>query len=220
MEQYKRDFIDFMVRSCALQFGEFTLKSGRHSPFFFNAGSFVSGAQIERVGEFYAKAIREHFGEGFDVLFGPAYKGIPLAVATAIAYSKLFGRDVCYSSNRKEIKDHGDAGILLGHQIKSGERIVIVEDVATSGKSIEETYPILKAQGDVEIIGEIVSLDRQEKASADSGKSALQAISSRFGFPTCAIVSMSEVVEALDGTLIDSATKKRIDTYYETWGAR
>ena len=219
MEQYKRDFIDFMVSSSALKFGEFTLKSGRHSPFFFNAGSFVSGDQIERVGEFYAKAIREHFGD-CDVLFGPAYKGIPLAVAGAIAYSKLFGHDVRYSSNRKEIKDHGDKGILLGHQIKSGERIVIVEDVATSGKSIEETYPILKAQGDVEIIGEIVSLDRQEKASADSGKSALQAISSRFGFPTCAIVSMSDVVEALDGTLIDPVTKKRIEDYYETWGAR
>ena len=167
MEQYKKDFIDFIVECGALKFGEFTLKSGRHSPFFFNAGSFVSGSHLERLGGFYAQSIHENFGDGFDVLFGPAYKGIPLAVATSIAYSKLFGKDVYYCSNRKEIKDHGDAGVLLGHTIHDGDRIVIVEDVATSGKSIEETYPILKAQGDVEIVGEIVSLDRQERAQTD-----------------------------------------------------
>ena len=220
MEQYKRDFIDFAISCGALKFGDFTLKSGRRSPFFFNAGSFVSGKHIERLGEFYAQAIHENFTEDFDVLFGPAYKGIPLAVATSIAYNRLFGKDVCYCSNRKEIKDHGDSGILLGHQIKSGERIVIVEDVATSGKSIEETYPILKAQGDIEIVGEIVSLDRQEKTSADSDKSALATITLRFGFPTCAIVSMSEVIKALDETLIPPDLKRRIDDYYEQWGAQ
>lgn len=219
MEHYKRDFIDFMVASGALKFGEFTLKSGRSSPFFFNAGSFVSGTHLERLGGFYAQAIHDNFGNDFDVLFGPAYKGIPLAVATSIAYSKLFGKDVCYSSNRKEIKDHGDKGILLGHTIQDGDRIVIVEDVATSGKSIEETYPILKAQGDVEIVGEIVSLDRQERAALDSGKSALDAISERFGFAARAIVSMSEVIEALDGKLISADTKRRIEDYYKQWGA-
>ena len=162
MEQYKQEFIEFMVESNVLKFGDFTLKSGRKSPFFMNAGAYVTGSQLRRLGEYYAKAIHDNYGLDFDILFGPAYKGIPLSVATAMAISKLYGKDVKYCSNRKEAKDHGDAGILLGSPIKDGDRVMIIEDVATSGKSIEETFPILKAQGNVEIKGLIVSLNRME----------------------------------------------------------
>ena len=163
MESYKKEFIEFMVESDVLKFGEFTLKSGRKSPFFMNAGAYVTGSQLKRLGEYYANAIHEHYGDDFDVLFGPAYKGIPLSVTTAIAYSELYGKEVRYCSNRKEVKDHGDTGILLGSKIKDGDKVVIIEDVTTSGKSIEETFPIIKAQGDVEIKGLIVSLNRMER---------------------------------------------------------
>ena len=152
MEAYKQEFIEFMVESNVLKFGEFTLKSGRKSPFFMNAGAYVTGTQLKKLGEYYAKAIAEHYGTDFDVLFGPAYKGIPLGVATCIAFSDLYGKDIKYCSNRKEAKDHGgDVGILLGSDIKDGDKVVIIEDVTTSGKSIEETFPIIKAQGDVEM---------------------------------------------------------------------
>ena len=157
MEAYKQEFIEFMVESQVLKFGDFTLKSGRKSPFFMNAGAYVTGTQLRKLGEYYAKAIYDNFGLEFDVLFGPAYKGIPLAVAVSMAISELYGKDVRYCSNRKEEKDHGDAGILLGSKLKDGDRVVIIEDVTTSGKSIEETFPILKAQGNVEIKGLIVS---------------------------------------------------------------
>ena len=153
METYKQEFIDFMVESDVLKFGDFTLKSGRKSPFFMNAGAYVTGSQLKRLGEYYAKAIHDNYGDDFDVLFGPAYKGIPLAVVTAIAYSELYGKDIRYCSNRKEVKDHGDTGILLGSKIQDGDKVVIIEDVTTSGKSIEETFPIIRAQGKVEIVG-------------------------------------------------------------------
>ena len=162
MENYKQEFIDFMVESSVLKFGDFTLKSGRKSPFFMNAGSYVTGTQLRKLGEYYAKAIHDNFGLDFDVLFGPAYKGIPLSVATTMAISELYGKDIRYCSNRKEVKDHGDTGILLGSPIKDGDKVVIIEDVTTSGKSIEETFPIIKAQGDVEIKGLMVSLNRME----------------------------------------------------------
>ena len=142
MEQYKQEFIEFMVDSNVLKFGDFTLKSGRKSPFFMNAGAYVTGTQLRKLGEYYAKAIHDNYGLDFDVLFGPAYKGIPLSVATAMAISELYGKDVKYCSNRKEVKDHGDTGILLGSPIKDGDRVVVIEDVTTSGKSIEETCPI------------------------------------------------------------------------------
>lgn len=223
MEQYKKDFIDFMVECRVLKFGSFTLKSGRHSPFFMNAGAYVTGSQLMRLGEFYAQAIHENFGDDFDVLFGPAYKGIPLSVATAIAYSRLYKKEIRYCSNRKEAKDHGaDTGILLGSDLNDGDRVVIIEDVTTSGKSIEETYPIVTGCADVKIIGEIVSLNREER-SAESTASALDAITAKYGFPAKAIVSMSEVVEALykpgaDGPITDSI-KAAIDEYYKEWGA-
>ena len=223
MEQYKEEFIRFMVQSDVLKFGDFTLKSGRKSPFFMNAGAYVEGGQLCKLGEFYAKAIVERYGLDFDVLFGPAYKGIPLAVATAMALSKLYDKEVRYSSNRKEMKDHGDAGILLGSKIQDGDRIVIIEDVTTSGKSIEETYPILKAQGDVKIVGMIVSLDRNEKGKLGN-QTALMEIQALYGFKTGAIVTMPEVVEALynqevEGRIvIDDKLKERIDAYYQEYG--
>ena len=224
MEQYKEQFIDFMVESDVLKFGDFTLKSGRKSPFFMNAGAYVTGTQLGRLGEYYAKAIHDNFGDDFDVLFGPAYKGIPLGVATAIAYSKLYGIDVRYCSNRKEVKDHGDTGILLGSKLKDGDRVVMIEDVTTSGKSIEETYPIIKAQADVEIKGLIVSLNRMEKGLHSDG-SALDEIRETYGFDAAAIVTMAEVTEYLYNkevggrVLIDDEMKKSIDAYYELYGA-
>lgn len=224
MEQYKQEFIEFMVESQVLKFGEFTLKSGRKSPFFMNAGAYVTGSQLRRLGEYYAKAIHDKFGDDFDVLFGPAYKGIPLSVATTIAYSELFGKEIRYCSNRKEEKDHGDVGILLGSKLKDGDRVVIIEDVTTSGKSIEETFPILKAQGNVEIKGLMVSLNRMERGKGE--QSALEEISELYGFPTAAIVSMAEVVEQLynkpccGNVLIDDKMKSSIDTYYAQYGAK
>ena len=224
MESYKREFIEFMVDSQVLKFGEFTLKSGRKSPFFMNAGGYVTGTQLRKLGEYYAKAIHDNYGLDFDVLFGPAYKGIPLSVATAMAISELYGKDVRYCSNRKEAKDHGETGILLGSQLKDGDRVVIIEDVTTSGKSIEETYPILKAQADVKIKGLIVSLNRMEKGKGD--KSALEEVKEQYGFPTAAIVSMADVVEHLYNheykgkVIIDDELKAAIDAYYEQYGAK
>ena len=225
MEQYKKEFIEFMAESDVLKFGDFTLKSGRKSPFFMNAGNYVTGTQLMKLGEYYAKAIHDNYGDDFDVLFGPAYKGIPLSVAAAIAYAKLYGKEVRYCSNRKEAKDHGDAGILLGSRLQDGDRVVIIEDVTTSGKSIEETFPILKAQADVRVAGLMVSLDRMEKGLA-SGESALMEIQKTYGFPAGAIVTMQEVVEHLYNQpykgkiLIDDTLKAAIDAYYEQYGAK
>ena len=224
MEVYKQEFIEFMVDSQVLKFGEFTLKSGRKSPFFMNAGAYVTGAQLRKLGEYYARAIYDNYGDDFDVLFGPAYKGIPLSVAAAIAYSEIFGKEVRYCSNRKEVKDHGDVGILLGSSLKDGDRVVIIEDVTTSGKSIEETYPILKAQADVEIKGLMVSLNRMEKGLGGS-VSALEEIKQKYGFDANAIVTMGEVIEHLYNkpykgqVYIDDKLKAEIDRYYETYGA-
>ena len=225
MEQYKQEFIEFMVESEVLKFGEFTLKSGRKSPFFMNAGAYVTGTQLRRLGEYYAKAIHDNYGLDFDVLFGPAYKGIPLSVATTIAFSRLYGKEIRYCSNRKEVKDHGDTGILLGSKIKDGDRVVIIEDVTTSGKSIQETFPIIQAQGDVTILGLMVSLNRMEKG-LETDKCALDEIREKYGFPANAIVSMADVVECLynrpcQGRLIiDDKMKEAIDKYYEQYGAK
>lgn len=225
MEQYKQEFIEFMVESQVLKFGDFTLKSGRKSPFFMNAGAYVTGTQLRKLGEYYAKAIHDNFGLDFDVLFGPAYKGIPLSVATTMAISELYGKDIRYCSNRKEVKDHGDTGILLGSKLKDGDRVVMIEDVTTSGKSIEETFPIIKAQADVEIRGLMVSLNRMERGLS-SDKSALHEITEKYGIDARAIVNMDEVVEHLYNrpcqgqVVIDDEIKKAIDAYYKEYGAR
>ncbi|MBR4669133.1 MAG: orotate phosphoribosyltransferase [Butyrivibrio sp.] len=225
MERYKEEFIEFMVDSNVLKFGEFTLKSGRKSPFFMNAGAYVTGAQLKKLGNYYARAIHDTFGLEFDVLFGPAYKGIPLAVATSMAISELYGREIRYCSNRKEIKDHGDKGILLGTKLRDGDRVLIIEDVTTSGKSIEETVPIIQEQADCDIVGLMVSLNRQEKGQ-DSDMSALDEIKERYGFSAHSIVTMDDVVTYLynrpiEGEVIlNKEIKKSIDEYYAEYGAK
>ena len=224
MEAYKKEFIEFMVDSKVLKFGDFTLKSGRKSPFFMNAGAYVTGSQLRKLGEYYAKAIHDTYGDDFDVLFGPAYKGIPLAVATAMAYSELYGKDVKYCCNRKEVKDHGDVGILLGYKLQDGDRVIMIEDVTTSGKSMEETVPIVRAQAKVEIKGLIVSLNRMERGQGE--KCALDEVAELYGFPTAAIVNMAEVTEHLYNkpyngeVIIDDTLKAAIDAYYEQYGAK
>ena len=226
MEQYKQEFIEFMVESDVLKFGEFTLKSGRKSPFFMNAGAYVTGSQLMRLGEYYAKAIHEKYGDDFDVLFGPAYKGIPISVVTAVAFSKLYGKEVRYCSDRKEEKDHGaDKGSFLGSSLKDGDRVVMIEDVTTSGKSMEETVPKVRGAANVEIVGLMVSLNRMEMGLG--GKmSALDEIRETYGFPTNAIVTMEEVVEHLYNKecqgkiVINDEIKKAIDAYYEQYACK
>lgn len=228
MEQYKKEFINFMLECQVLKFGTFTLKSGRISPFFMNAGAYISGSQLSRLGKYYAQAIHDNFGDDFDVLFGPAYKGIPLAVTTAIAYYELYGKEIKYCSDRKEEKDHGaDKGGILGYKIKDGDRVVIIEDVTTSGKSIEEVYPKIKAQetteGGIKIVGEIVSLNRLEKAP-NSQKAALDVISETYGFPAKAIITMDDVIDVLytngDKSIITEEIKIQIDNYYKEYGCK
>ena len=222
MERYKEEFIEFMVESNVLKFGDFVTKSGRNTPFFINTGNYTTGEQLKKLGEFYAKAIHKHFGMDIDVLFGPAYKGIPLTVTTAISLKDLYDLNVEYCSNRKEIKDHGEGGILLGGSLKDDTKVIIVEDVMTAGTSIYETAPILKAQGNVDIKGLIISVDRMEKGKSD--KSAQVEIKEHFGITTYAIVTMAEVVEYLynrevNGKVyIDDNMKNAIKSYYEKYG--
>jgi len=223
MERYKEEFIEFMIRCEVLKFGDFVTKSGRKTPFFVNTGYYRTGEQLGKLGRYYARAIAESFGTDFEVLFGPAYKGIPLTVAATIALAEEHDAKIRYCSNRKEVKDHGDKGILLGGPINDGDRVVIIEDVTTAGTSIRETLPIIMAQGKVKITGMCVSVDRQERG--EGKKSALSEIEETFGFPTHAIVTMSEVIEYLtshevDGRIIiDSRLKAAIDAYYEQYGA-
>lgn len=225
MQDYKREFIEFMVKSDVLKFGTFTLKSGRTSPFFMNAGAYVTGDQLHRLGLYYAQAIEANFGLDFDVVFGPAYKGIPLSVVTAMAVSELYGRQVRYCSNRKEAKDHGEGGNLLGAELRDGDRVLIVEDVTTSGRSIEETFPLITAAADIEVVGLMVSLNRMEVGRGGE-LTALDEIRDTYGFPTAAIVTMEDVVERLWNSecqgrvVIDDACKARIDEYYAAYGAR
>ena len=218
MEQYKKEFIDFMVKSQVLRFGDFVTKSGRQTPFFVNTGFYRTGEQLKRLGEYYAQAIKASFGTDFDVLFGPAYKGIPLSVTASIAMSSLYGADIRYCSNRKEVKDHGDKGILLGSPLKDGDQVVIIEDVTTAGTSIRETLPILQAQANVKVLGLVVSVDRCERGTGT--KSALDEIQESFGIRTSAIVTMKEVTQYLTGTVIDEDMKAKINAYYEKYGCQ
>ena len=226
MDAYKEQFIEFMVESQVLKFGEFTLKSGRKSPFFMNAGAYVTGSQLKKLGEYYAQAIHDKYGEDFDVLFGPAYKGIPLAVVTAIAFSELYGKEIRYCCDRKEEKDHGaDKGSFLGSSLKDGDRVVMIEDVTTSGKSMEEPVPKVRGAANVTIVGLMVSLDRMEVGKGGV-KCALDEVKELYGFETNAIVTMAEVVEKLYNKecggkiLIDDTLKAAIDAYYEQYGAK
>ena len=208
MEQYKQEFIEFMIDCNVLKFGDFTTKSGRKTPFFVNTGFYRTGAQLRKLGQYYAKAIESKFGLDFDVLFGPAYKGIPLSVAATMEISEMYGKD---------------KGILLGSPIQDGDKVVIIEDVTTAGTSIKETLPIIKAQGDVNPIGLVVSVDRMERGQGT--KSALKEIEETYGLQTTAIVTMAEVVEHLYNkeykgrVVIDDKLKAAIDAYYDQYGA-
>ncbi|NMB44159.1 MAG: orotate phosphoribosyltransferase [Clostridiales bacterium] len=224
MKDYKKEFIEFMVDCGVLKFGDFVTKSGRNTPFFINTGFYRTGSQLKRLGEYYAEAIKEQFEQDFDVLFGPAYKGIPISVTTTIALSEKYGKEVRYCSNRKEVKDHGDTGILLGGPINDGDKIIIIEDVTTAGTSIKETMPILNSMGDVDVLGLVVSVDRCERGQGE--KSALAEIEETYGLKTTAIVTMDEVVEHLHNKpykgkiVIDDTIKAAIDKYYEQYGVK
>jgi orotate phosphoribosyltransferase len=223
MEPYKQRFIEFMVRSGVLTFGDFTTKSGRKTPFFINTGKYRTGSQMQQLGLFYADAIHGRWGAEFDVLFGPAYKGIPLAVAAAIGLHAQYSKDTAVCFNRKEAKDHGEGGSLIGHPLKDGDRVLIIEDVTTAGTSIRETVPLLQAAARISLAGLIVSVDRMEKGTGD--RSALQEVAADFAMPTAAIVTIDEIVTHLrttpvDGALIiDRALLMRIDAYRAHYGA-
>jgi orotate phosphoribosyltransferase len=223
MQAYKTDFIEFMVRSNVLTFGDFVAKSGRRTPYFVNTGKYRTGAQLGRLAAAYADAIERHIGDGFDVLFGPAYKGIPLVVATSMELARR-GRDVGFSFNRKEAKDHGEGGNLVGWELRAGHRILIVEDVTTAGTSIRETVPLLRAAADVTLAGLVVAVDRMERGTGD--QSALAELGETFRMKTFSIVTIEEIVEHLsshdvDGRrIITDEIRERIVQYRREYGPR
>ncbi len=222
MDDYKREFNDFMVRCDVLRFGDFVTKSGRRTPFFINTGNYRTGSQLSRLGGFYARAIRERLGERFEVLFGPAYKGIPRVVATAMRLLQDFGHDVAVAFNRKESKDHGEGGALIGHRPRDGDRFVIVEDVTTAGTSIRETLPLLRNAARVQLAGLVVSVDRMERGQG--AENALPEVGREFGMPTFAIVTIEEIVAHLaehpvDGRrVLDAPLLERVREYRATYG--
>ena len=211
MEQYQNDFVDFMLEIGALKFGEFTLKSGRVSPYFFNAGQFNQGNHLSQLGQFYAQAI-EASGIKFDVLFGPAYKGIPLAAATAIALNDSFNRSVPYSFNRKEAKDHGEGGNIVGHPLEGD--ILIIDDVITAGTAIREAKDIISANG-AKTKGVVVALDRQEKGKGEL--SAIQEVEQNFGIAVVSIINLSHIVDYLKVNN-DKNIINRIESYRSQYG--
>jgi orotate phosphoribosyltransferase len=217
MESYKREFIELMVRCDVLCFGDFTAKSGRKTPYFINAGRYRTGGQLRLLARYYARAIRTELGDRFDVLFGPAYKGIPLATATAMALHEEYGQDVAFCFNRKETKDHGEGGQLIGHALRDGDRVLIIEDVTTAGSSIRETVPILQAAATVQLVGLVVSVDRMERGTGD--KNALAEVADTYGMKTFAIVTIEEIIEHLrahpiDGKqVLDDETYRRVLAY-------
>lgn len=200
MKQYKQEFIEFMVNSNVLIFGEFTTKSGRKTPYFVNTGNYTTGEQMAKLGEYYAQTVHEQFGTSFNVLFGPAYKGIPLVITTAIALKKLFNHDVEICFNRKEIKDHGEQGVLIGKKLVEGDKVVIIEDVTTAGTSIRETVPLLFNQAQIDLQGLVVSVDRMEKGQTPKG--ALKELAEEFEITTTSIVDLDDIVHHLTTTPI------------------
>jgi orotate phosphoribosyltransferase len=227
MEQYKQEFIEFMVRSGVLTFGDFVTKSGRRTPYFVNTGNYDTGQQMERLGHFYAEALRATLGDGFDNLYGPAYKGIPLCVTAAIALTREAEHNVTFTFNRKEAKDHGEGGSLIGYRYTGGERVVIVEDVMTAGTSIRESVPLIRACAapeKVDVRAVIVSVDRMERGQGE--QSALAEIAEEFGVRVFAIVTIKEVIAHLHGremdgrVAIDDEMLARIQGYLAEYGAR
>lgn len=219
MEKYKKDFVNFMLKSDVLMFGDFVTKSGRSTPFFINTGKYSTGRQISQLGDYYAKAIKEKIGLDFDVIFGPAYKGIPLVVSVASSLLTLFDKNVSFCFNRKEKKDHGEKGSLVGHKLKNGDRVLIIEDVNTSGKSIRETVPILKDNADIKLTGLIISVNRMEKGK-NTNKMALTQLKEEYKMKTASIVDMKEIQKYLykNGKIAEDMNIA-IDKYYEKYGA-
>jgi orotate phosphoribosyltransferase len=221
LPQRERRFLELLLSAEVLRFGSFQTKSGRMSPYFFNTGRFDSAHKISLVAELYADLIIDQFGHSVENLFGPAYKGIPLAIATAQALSQKTGRDVTFSFNRKEQKSHGEGGGLIGYQYKGGEKVVVVEDVITGGTSINETLPLLRSYK-VDILGFAVGIDRQERGLGS--KIAMEEVSARWGIRGASILSLHQIVEALDQrefqgrVWIDASTRRSIDEYRQTYG--
>ncbi|MCI9627044.1 MAG: orotate phosphoribosyltransferase [Clostridia bacterium] len=224
MASYKQEFIEFMVRSGVLTFGDFTAKSGRKTPYFVNTGNYKTGEQAARLGEFYANCIMENIKTPITALFGPAYKGIPLSVSTAIALSNNHQVNVNYCFNRKEAKDHGEGGSMVGYKLQDGDKVVIIEDVITAGTAIRECLPILKAAADIEIAGLVISVDRMERGQGN--KTAIQEIADEFGICTFPIVTAREIIDTLyerevDGkVVIDAAMKEKMEQYLATYCAK
>lgn len=215
MHDFQRRFIDFMLDAGVLTFGDFTTKSGRKTPYFVNTGLYRSGSQMATLGRAYADAIEASFPDGFDVLFGPAYKGIPLVVAVATAFAER-GRDVEFCFNRKEAKDHGEGGVIVGRKLRDGDRVLIVEDVTTAGTSIRETVPVLRSAAEVSLAGLIVSVNRMERGTTD--RTALAELADEFSMPTRSIVDLDEILEHL-GDRLASDDQERIAAYRERYGA-
>ena len=206
-----------MTEAGVLTFGDFTTKSGRKTPYFVNTGLYRSGTQLATLGRAYADTIEAAFPDGFDVLFGPAYKGIPLVTAVSMAFAER-GRDVEFCFNRKEAKDHGEGGVLVGRPLRDGDRVLIVEDVTTAGTSIRETVPILRAAADVSLAGLVVSVDRQERRGETGTRSALDELSEEFSMPVASIVDLDDVLEHL-GDRLGAGDRTRIEAYRERHGA-
>lgn len=200
---YKQQFIKFMVENGVLKFGEFTLKSGRKAPYFINTGNYKSGAQLAKLGEYYAQCIAEN-GLEAQTLVGPAYKGIPLAVTTAVALYNNYGIDMDYTFDRKEVKDHGEGGLFVGKQLSDGEKVIIIEDVMTSGKALREMLPKLAAAANVEVAGMVISVDRMERG-LESNLSAVQEVYREFGVKVYSIVTMADIIEAIENGIIEGA---------------
>ena len=223
---YKEEFIRFMVESGVLTFGDFVTKSGRNTPYFVNTGNYRTGAQAHKLGQYYAACIREHMEAGdidkdTNVLFGPAYKGIPLAVSTAVALSAEHGMDVSYCFNRKEKKDHGEGGNMVGHKLMDGDRVLITEDVITAGTAVRETLPLLMGAADVKVEGLIVSVDRMERGQGE--KTAIQELYEEYGIRTYPIVTVREVIDTLHGVeingnvVITDQVKAAMEAYMEKY---
>lgn len=223
-------FTEFLLQSGALRFGDFTLKSGRHSPYFINAGAFDDGRKIATLGAFYARKVAQAVADGtlpndIDTVFGPAYKGIPIAVSTAIALTSMHGMDIGYTFDRKEPKDHGDGGILVGTPLRDGMKVLLVDDVMTAGTAVHEVVPKIRSQADVEIVGLVLAVDRMERTK-DSKVSATKAVSQEFGFPVLSIANVREIFSAasrmvtLEGSpLLTEQVAAAADAYLAQYGA-
>ena len=221
---YKEEFITFMVKSGVLTFGDFTTKSGRKTPYFINTGNYKTGAQCAKLGDYYAACIQENAPEGIDCLFGPAYKGIPLAVSAASSLYRNYGRDLPYCFNRKEAKDHGEGGFMVGYKPKDGDRVAIVEDVVTAGTAVRESLELFKSLGDLKVTHLFVSADRMERGTREC--STLDELREDFGITVCPIVTIQEIIAYLHNTpvdgkvYIDDPMWERMVAYLAQYGGR